>query len=405
MTDEAPADNQGSAKKLFVPSLALAFFATGKLDVLASLFLVDIAVTFFGSSDNAAVGVASQIVVLSSIAAVVFGLLNGVLSVRLKHKVLLLFGSLCIIIGALGCFLAPNFLSMQIFYPLDGIGTVTVGAMAFALIGEVLPLERRGKAIGYVTATGMLAAAIGYPVAGLISGVGGWRSVLLMYVLPVSILGLALAFYGVPSTPTRNPSGTIRRDAYLRSFKQVLLNKSAVACLFGNMFFFAANMWSFFAASFWRQQYLLSVESVAFITLGITLVFAAGSLFGGRLVNRAGRKRLVILTGIIRSLLIPLIVIMPEFYTALLICFLASAVGGIGLAAGPSLTLEQAPESRGTMMSMNTVFGSLGGAIGASLGGIALGQSGYVALGATFGVLGIASVIIVATLAKDPCKP
>jgi predicted MFS family arabinose efflux permease len=85
--------------------------------------------------------------------------------------------------------------------------------------------------------------------------------------------------------------------------------------------------------------------------------------------------------------------------------FLASAVGGIAIAAGPSLTLEQAPESRGTMMSMNTVFGSLGGAIGASLGGIALGQSGYIALGVAFGVLGITATSIIATLAKDPCKP
>jgi DHA1 family inner membrane transport protein len=404
MSDHESTDN-GGTKKLFVPSLALAFFATGKMDVLASLFLVDIAITFFGSSDTAAVGVASQIVVFSNIAAVAFGLLNGFLSVRLKHKVLLLFGSLCITIGALGCFLAPNFLSMKIFYPLDGIGTITVSAMAFALIGEVLPLEKRGKAIGYVTAAGILAAAIGYPVSGIISGVGGWRSVLLLYVLPVSLIGLALAFYGIPATPKKNPIEAIGRNAYLRSFKQVLLNKSAVACLFGTMFFFAASVWSFFAATFWRQQFHLFVESVAVITLGITLVFAAGSLVGGRLVNRVGRKRLLILTGGIRSLLIPLIVLMPDFYLALLMCFLASAFGGLALAAGPSLTLEQAPESRGTMMSINTVFGSLGGAIGASLGGIALGQSGYVALGATFGVLSIIAVLIIAALAKDPCKP
>jgi predicted MFS family arabinose efflux permease len=183
------------------------------------------------------------------------------------------------------------------------------------------------------------------------------------------VQSLALAFYGIPATPKKNPIEAIGRNAYLRSFKQVLLNKSAVACLFGTMFFYGSSVWSFFAATFWRQQFHLLVESVAVITLGITLVFAAGSLVGGRLVNRVGRKRLLILTGGIRSLLIPLIVLMPDFYLALLMCFLASAFGGLALAAGPSLTLEQAPESRGTMMSINTVFGSLGGAIGASLGG------------------------------------
>ncbi len=101
--------------KRFVSSLALANFGTGMLDVIASLFLVDIALTFFGSSSNSAVGAASQIVAFSSAAAVIFGVLNGVLSVRFRHKSLLLFGALCITIGAIGCFLAPSFLFIQIF--------------------------------------------------------------------------------------------------------------------------------------------------------------------------------------------------------------------------------------------------------------------------------------------------
>ena len=404
MEDTLVQDKQMPPRKLFVPSLAFSVFATGKLDVLASLFLVDIAVTFFGTADRTAVGAASQIVALSSIAAIVFGLLNGILSVRSKHKTLLIFGSLCIVIGALGCFLAPNFLIMQVFYPFDGIGSVTVGAMTFALIGELLPLEKRGKAIGYVAAAGMLAAAIGFPMAGILSGIGGWRSVLLLYVLPISILGLGLALYGIPSMPSQKHKDENGREAYLRSFRQVLLNKSAAACLFGNMFLHAAGVWSFFAATFWRQQYLLPTETVAAITLGVTLVFAAGSLLGGRLVNRVGRKRLVVLTWSLRSLLIPLIVFVPDFWAALATSFLATLVGGIAMTAGPSLTLEQAPRSRGTMMSINTVFGSIGGAIGASLGGIALSQSGYLALGVTFGILGFTAVLVISLLAKDPCK-
>jgi hypothetical protein len=39
--------------------------------------------------------------------------------------------------------------------------------------------------------------------------------------------------------------------------------------------------------------------------------------------------------------------------------FLAIAIGGIAMSAGTSLTLEQAPKSKGTMMSINTFFGFL----------------------------------------------
>lgn len=92
------------SRKRFVASLALAFFATGKLDILSSLFLVDIAATFLGSSDIAAVSVASQILMSSSLVALIFGIFNSALSVRFNLKSLLLFGSFCIILGTIGSF-------------------------------------------------------------------------------------------------------------------------------------------------------------------------------------------------------------------------------------------------------------------------------------------------------------
>ncbi len=126
----------------FIFSLALAVFGTSMLDVLSSLFLVDLAKNFFGSSDPIYLGIVSQIITISSIAAIVFGVLNGFLSVRIKHRTLLLFGALSIVIGSVGCLLAPNLLFLFIFYPFDGIGTIIVGAMAFTIIGESLPLEK-----------------------------------------------------------------------------------------------------------------------------------------------------------------------------------------------------------------------------------------------------------------------
>ena len=141
-------DNSAVDKPLgrwFVFSLALAFFGTSMLDVLSSLFLVDLAKTYFGSSNLVYLAIVSQIVTISSIAAIVFGVLNGFLSVRVKHRTLLLFGALCIVIGAVGCLWAPNLLFLSIFYPFDGIGTIVVGAMAFTLIGESLPTRKESK--------------------------------------------------------------------------------------------------------------------------------------------------------------------------------------------------------------------------------------------------------------------
>jgi len=404
MNNGAPKVKKNPSAKGFVASLALAVFATGKLNILTTLFLVDIAATFLGSTDKTAIGTASQILVISSAVAVIFGLLNGILSVRFKHKSLLLFGSLCITISTIGCFLAPNFLFLQIFYPLESAGTIIVGAMAIALVGEFLPLEKRAKTIGWVVAAGVLASAIGAPVAGFMESLWGWRSFLLWYVLPVSIAAFCFSLFRIPQTKGEQQT-SITMDAYLSSFKQVFLNKSAAACLLGSTFFGAASVWSSFASSFMRQQFLVSVQTVAFVVFGVILVYAVGSIIGGQLVNRVGRKRFVVLSYFFRGLLIAATVFMPDFWTAVVMSFLATFVGGCAITAGRSLSLEQAPKSRGTMMSMGAVFWSLGGTIGAAVGGIALSQFGYQILGVAFGVFGILAAFVIFLLAKDPCKP
>jgi len=387
----------------FVSSLALVFFGTSMIDVLASLFLVDIAKAFLGSSDLVSVAIASQIVTISSVAAVVFGVFTGFLSVKFQHKTLLLFGAVCIVIGALGCFFAPSLLVMEIFYPLDGVGTIIVGSMAFTLIGESLPLEKRAKSIGFVTGAGIFSSAVGFAFAGYIAALGGWRSYLLWYVLPISLAAMVLVYTVIPSAKNKKQAPTNGR-IFLGSFKEVLLNKSAAACLFGSMLITAAGIWSFFAATFWRKQFLMPVQTVGLITLAIVLVYAAGSIFGGRIVDRSGRKRLVVISWAARGVLIAAIVFMPTFWTALLMSCLATFIGGIAVTSAHSLNLEQAPNSRGTMMSLGGVFASVGASLGVAVGGLALGTFGFELLGVTFGAFGVASAMVILLFAKDPIK-
>jgi predicted MFS family arabinose efflux permease len=383
----------------FIFSLALAFFGTSMLDVLSSLFLVDLAKTFLGSSDVLYLAVVSQIVTFSSIMAIVFGVLNGFLSIRVKHRTLLLFGALCIVIGAVGCLLAPNLLFLQIFYPFDGIGTIIVGSMSFTLIGESIPLEKRAKSIGSVTSSGILSTAIGFAIAGYGANIGGYRSYLAWYVLPISLVALLAAYFLVPK---HLQQAAIVKQSFSDSFKQVFLNKSAAACLIGNMFLTAAGMWSFFAATFWRKYYSLSIEVVALITVAVVLVYAVGGFMGGRLVNRFGRKRFVVYSWFARGVLIASIVFMPNVYAALFMSFVATLLGGFAVTGGHSLMVEQAPKSRGTIMSISGVFASIGVTIGTACGGLAL-THGFQLLGLTLGLFGVISAFVIIFIAKEPC--
>jgi len=384
----------------FVFSLALALFGTSMLDVLSSLFLVDLARAFLGSSSLVSIAIVSQIVTISSIFAIVFGILNGFLSVKVNHKTLLLFGAICIVIGTVGCLLAPNLLFLQIFYPFDGIGTIIVGSMCFTIIGETLPLERRAKTIGIVTSTGIISTGLGFALAGVFANNGGYRSYLMWYVLPIALIAVFLAYFVIPKGL---PQITGVKQSFSSSFREVLLRKPAVACLIGNTFLSAGGMWSFFAATFWRQKFSIPVEIVAMITVAVVSVYALGGLFGGRLIDRVGRKRFVVVSWFTRGVLIVSIVFMPTVWSALFMSFIATFIGGFSVTGGHALFLEQAPNSRGTMMSVGGVFGSIGVSVGVALGGLAL-IAGYESLGLTLGLLTVVAALIILILAKEPCN-
>lgn len=253
--DSSLTEEKVSPGRLFFPSLVISNFATGPLGVMTGLLLIDIALTF-----EVSVGVMGQINTFSYVVAVIFALFMGILSVRFRHKSLLMIGLMCVSFSALGCFLASNFDLMLVSYSVSGVGTAMVFPMATTLIGEYFPLERRGNAVGWIIAAGSLSYLIGAPVIGFIAGIRGWRFVLLVFVIPVSLASLFLAFIGLPSASRRHRL-KISKGTYLGGFKEVLSNMSATACLV--MFFAWPRLGQFYFTehrssenSCWFQQIL-----------------------------------------------------------------------------------------------------------------------------------------------------
>lgn len=385
--------------KLFLPALAVSNFATGPLGVLIGLLLIDIAVAF-----DVSVGVMGQVNTLSSVVAVFFSVLTGVLSVRFRHKSLLLIGLLCVSFSALGCFLATGYDFMLVAFSLSGVGTALVFPMVITLVGEHFHLGKRGNAIGWIIAAGSLSYLIGAPVTGFVSGVGGWRFVLLVFVIPVSIGSLFLALVSVPSGQ-RRPQPIKGREAYLRSFKVVLLNRSAVACLIGNVLRTASFVAIvLYGVSFFRQLFLVSSDFATGIILGAALCYTVGSLIGGRLVNRFGRRSLTVFSTLLAGIFIVSFVNVFSLWVSLVLNFVGTWFSGMASSVANSFSLEQVPESRGTMMSVNSAALNLGNAVGSAIGGFLLILFNYEIMGSVLGMMGILAAIIFHLLTRDPSQ-
>jgi predicted MFS family arabinose efflux permease len=360
--------------------------------------------TFFGSSDPIDVAITSQLVTISSGASVIVGLLLCFLTVKYDHKKLLVLGVLCIPVGALGCSLAPNFIFMQIFYTIEGIGTAIAGVMNLVLLGEMLPLNDKPKATGWVMSGGAFANIAGNLVISFFfKDPGSWRAFLLWFALPISLIALAAAYFGVPSI-TQKRTEKIGKGGYLNAFKQIFRNRSAAACLIGNMLGLISMMWGIYYLAFFRAELGLSIADGALVAVGAIIVGTSGRIIGGYFVNRIGRKRLPVITMVFEGLTLPLLAFVPELWIAVVILYSNNFIGSFGNPALINLILEQVPESRGTIMSINNVFVWLGTTIGAGIGGFVLAMFNYTGIFIVFALLILITAGFLFFLTEDPCK-
>ena len=177
----------------FVMVLLVAVFAAAIIDVVIPINILDIAETFSILS-----GTVAQLNSIIAITSVVTALLLAFFGAGFRYKSLLMIGILFIAFCALGLFLAPSFPIAQLVVPLNGIGSVMIVVTAQTFIGNSYPLAKKAKAIGWVTAAGTLANAVGAPIIGFMTGIGGWRISLIWFMLPTAILSLIFAFLAFP---------------------------------------------------------------------------------------------------------------------------------------------------------------------------------------------------------------
>jgi predicted MFS family arabinose efflux permease len=374
-------------------TLFITRFASGTPNIVLSLLLIEISKTF-----QTSVGVAGQMGTAYSIMGVLAAITMGALSVRFDHKLLLLIGFALFTISALGCGVTPTLLIMTIFYSLSGLAISVINPMTSSLVAEYFSIEKRNAIIGWLVAGGSASYIIGAQIITRIADIGGWRLAFLLFVLPVSLIGLIMVKTLVPDVD----STSYMDVSYLDGFRTLFSNPSAFYCLVGS----ALKSVSFqvillYSPSFLREVFSLRIDLAAVIMTVAALFFTFGSLVAGRISTRFGRKNTNVTTVFIASMASIIYTTSVNLELCILLNFIAAWFFGMSMSSGESLNLEQLPKYRGTMMSLSNAVGSMGGAFGAALGGLIIINKGYKLLGLSLGVFGIASSIIIHTLTTD----
>ena len=333
--------------------------------------------------------------------------------------------------GSLIVSLSRSFEMLMAGRALQGFGAGGIFPVASATIGDLFPIERRGRALGLIGAVFGLAFLIGPIIGGLLLLAFGWPALFL--------LNLPIAAYVVWRSRTLLPATRAAHERTVDVMGLSLLSVGLFALAFGlnriDAEHFAASIVSprviaFLIAAiiltplFWLHEvrtrdplirpvlfrsrqvviasglalgaglseamivfvpallvaaFHVTNSKAAFMLLPIVFAMAIGAPVSGRMLDRIG-SRVVVITG---CLLIGagmlLVGVLPPTLTFF---YLAGIIIGLGLAAllGSSLRYvmlnEAPPDQRGAAQGILTLFTSMGQLLGAAIVGAVVASHG-----------------------------
>ena len=148
----------------------LAVFAAMNAVLILPALLVQISTDL-----DVSVAVAGQLATATLAAWGMSVLSTGPLSDSFGRRPVALAGLLLLAGSVLGSAIAPNMEVLVVMRVLTGLGAGTLPPNFVGAISDVLPPERRPKAVGSLLASGALASVVSVPVAALMADLGGWR--------------------------------------------------------------------------------------------------------------------------------------------------------------------------------------------------------------------------------------
>lgn len=264
---------------------------------------------------------------------------------------------------------------------LQGAGAAAVMALAVALVGDAVPGERAGSAVGLLGTVSAVGTALGPSLGGILLAGFGWPAVFAAMAAAGAaafVLGLAL----FPADRLRAPAPPLRLS--------LLRDRSLPAALVALASVSAILMTTLVVGPFYLAEAGLDPVGIGLVmTIGPGIAAAAG-VPGGRLVDRVGASVVSVagLAGIVAGSL--LMVLLPAAvgvggYAGAL----AVITAGYALfqAANTTAVLRRAPESdRGVAAGLVGLARNAGLVAGASAMGAAFAFGSRGPAGATSGL-------------------
>ncbi|HEX5211240.1 MAG TPA: MFS transporter [Pseudolabrys sp.] len=288
---------------------------------------------------------------------------------------LMLLCMVLVTLATLVCGFASSFEFLFIARVAAGLASGGVVPIAFALVGDMVPFDRRQVAMGRLLFAIMTGNLLGATCAGIVGDLLGWRGVFFV----IATLGGIASTVGVLGFRGRGTpaTGRVYLSTLLPNYGAIFRNPLAKIC-FGTVFLEALFMYGCFPyiATMLRESGELrsSIAGVVLAGFGI-----GGALYGAtvsRVLPVLGERRMMRLGGTVMGLC--LAVIAARAYWP--VEFVNFALLGFGFymlhAVVQIYASELVPAARGSAMAVHSFFFFLGQAVGPIVYGAGLSTIG-----------------------------
>ncbi|MFN4294223.1 MAG: MFS transporter [Thermoflexales bacterium] len=385
----APVGSASRPAIRLAPAIASLVLLRGAMDAAyrAPLpFLVYIAAAF--GADPAQAGWLAVALSAAGLAAPIVGPLEARLGRRMTT------------IAASGAFIgvcmvmpfAPSYSAVLSLYLAVGVAKALFTPQVQAFIGDAVPYERRGAAIGFVELAWALGWIVGVPVFGFLIERATWWAPFVAFGL-AGLVGLALVLrFAIGRDVAPDARATPRFD--LGGARRVWKTPAAVLILaFGLLVSFSAQLATLTYAPWLVAQFGLTPAQLGLVSIALGVADVAAEVGVIVLVDRIGKRRSVLAAAALYAAAFILAIAFSRSLALLMAAlFLVFLTFEYALVASLAVASEATPGARAAMGGFVVATHS-SGRIGASL--IALPLFGLVGLGGVMAMAAIATALAV----------
>ncbi|HWR06541.1 MFS transporter [Sporomusa sp.] len=343
------------------------------------------------ASAGVSVATAGQLITAFALASAIGTPLVMVATAKLDQRRQLLLALTIFLFGIAITLALPGFSFLMASRIVMGVGTGVFVVTAYAITAKLASPGRQGEAMSNISMGFSASLVFGVPIGRIITAAYDWQTIF-WGIGFFSLLGTLAVARLLPALSGKTPAPLSEQFA--------LLKRPNIAAALSMTFFvfIGYSVVNTYITPLLAALRPMSEQEMSSVLFALGIASLIGSKLGGFLADRLGTPRTLIGSMAVQTLSLALVSSTSGSvsFTILLIMLWATSAWTFGLTQSFNI-ISLAPAASGIMLSLNSSFVQLGFAVGAGIGGIAMGGSSIMSV-SWLGAAAIAIALCIAVV-------